>query len=206
MRLWRRRAQATPARGSPSSLPRSARSRSAHPWRRRTSRGLIVESGRQVKDGVKLVDNAGSSLSEIVKSINRVADIVAEIAAASREQSTGVEEINKAVVQMDQMTQQNAALVEESAAASRTLQDEAQAMYDRMSAFSIGDDRAREPNKTAYKPAAQKPAAESPQPKRSLFIAASKLGNGRPPKAINGATKPPLAMQPSQSDQDWKEF
>ena len=102
-------------------------------------KGLIVESGRQVKDGVKLVDNAGVSLSEIVKSINHVADIVAEIAAASKEQATGVEEINKAVVDMDQMTQQNAALVEESAAASRTLQEEAQSMFDRMSAYSIAE-------------------------------------------------------------------
>jgi methyl-accepting chemotaxis protein len=104
-------------------------------------KGLIVESGRQVKDGVKLVGNAGASLSEIVKSINQVADIVAEIAAASKQQATDVEEINKAVVQMDQMTQQNAALVEESAAASRTLQEEAQSMFDRMSAYSVGDSR-----------------------------------------------------------------
>ena len=162
-------------------------------------KGLIVESGRQVKDGVKLVDNAGSSLSEIVKSINQVADIVAEIAAASKEQSTGVEEINKAVVQMDQMTQQNAALVEESAAASRTLQEEAQLMFDRMSAYSIGD----APNLKGPRPPVtsdvQKPQAKRPSP------VASKHHNGRSHKVSNGAAHS-AAMQAAQPDLDWKEF
>ncbi|MFZ1110694.1 MAG: methyl-accepting chemotaxis protein [Rhodomicrobium sp.] len=169
-------------------------------------KGLIVESGRQVKDGVKLVDNAGASLSEIVQSINRVADIVAEIAAASREQSTGVEEINKAVVQMDQMTQQNAALVEESAAASRTLQDEAQATYDRMSAFSIGEHRSHEAKKAAPKLGGQKAAAERQPAKRPHSATAPNASNGRARKPINGAAKPPAPAQASQSDMDWKEF
>jgi methyl-accepting chemotaxis protein len=168
-------------------------------------KGLIVESGRQVKDGVRLVDNAGSSLSEIVKSINRVADIVAEIAAASREQSTGVEEINKAVVQMDQMTQQNAALVEESAAASRTLQDEAQAMYDRMSAYSIADGERREHTKPAPKAPAPKPAVEN-RAARTPSAPAAKRSAPRP-KAPNGPAKPAVAaMQASPSEMDWKEF
>jgi methyl-accepting chemotaxis protein len=170
-------------------------------------KGLIVESGRQVKDGVKLVDNAGSSLGEIVKSINRVADIVAEIAAASREQSTGVEEINKAVVQMDQMTQQNAALVEESAAASRTLQDEAQAMYDRMSAYAIGEHAAQDVKKAAPKQSVHKPAAERAPAKRTHSAPSPKpASSGRAPKPVNGAAKQPVAAQASQSDMDWKEF
>ncbi len=172
-------------------------------------KGLIVESGRQVKDGVKLVDNAGASLGEIVKSINRVADIVAEIAAASREQSTGVEEINKAVVQMDQMTQQNAALVEESAAASRTLQDEAQSMYDKMSAYTIGDS-VREERKAPASVASQK-AVEHKQKdkaivKRAQSPSAPKSSNGRMPKTQNGGGKPIAAIQPPpQMDQDWKD-
>ncbi len=159
-------------------------------------KGLIVESGRQVKDGVKLVDNAGSSLSEIVKSINHVADIVAEIAAASKEQATGVEEINKAVVQMDQMTQQNAALVEESAAASRTLQEEAQTMYERMSAFSVDDD-ARPDAKTA--PA--RSGAQKAQGKRVGGASPSKSAQGRASKAANGT-----AYQPQPADLEWREF
>ena len=130
-------------------------------------KGLIGESGRQVKEGVKLVGNAGSSLGEIVTSINRVADIVAEIAAASKEQASGVEEINKAVTQMDQMTQQNGALVEESAAASRTLQDEAQGMYEKMSAFSIdeGSGPAEKPA-LAKRPAQSATRPRSPSPRR----------------------------------------
>ena len=164
-------------------------------------KGLIVESGRQVKDGVKLVDNAGTSLSEIVKSINHVADIVAEIAAASKQQSTGVEEINKAVVQMDQMTQQNAALVEESAAASRTLQEEAQSMFDKMSSFSIGDNQSV---KVRRAPAAND--AQRPEAKRSRAPLAPKHHNGRSHKTSNGAVHSAAAMQASQPDLDWKEF
>ena len=165
-------------------------------------KGLIVESGRQVKDGVKLVDNAGSSLSEIVKSINHVADIVAEIAAASREQATGVEEINKAVVQMDQMTQQNAALVEESAASSRTLQEEAQMMYGRMSAYSTGDARnlepANAPAKTAPKAQTRRPTSASHAPKHL---------KDRPHKATNGSANSGAPLQVSlHPDLDWKEF
>ncbi|HRE21567.1 MAG TPA: methyl-accepting chemotaxis protein, partial [Rhabdaerophilum sp.] len=80
-------------------------------------KALIVQSGSQVKDGVKLVNDAGTSLADIVTSVKKVTDIVSEIAAASKEQAVGVEEINKAVGQMDEMTQQNSALVEESAAA-----------------------------------------------------------------------------------------
>ncbi len=162
-------------------------------------KGLIVESGRQVKDGVKLVDNAGSSLSEIVKSINHVADIVAEIAAASKQQATGVEEINKAIVQMDQMTQQNAALVEESAAASRTLQEEAQSMFDRMSGFSTGDSQSA---KASPPPATRD--MPKPQAKSSRAPVAPKH-NGRSHKPSNGAVHS-TAIQAAQADLDWKEF
>jgi methyl-accepting chemotaxis protein len=165
-------------------------------------KGLIVESGRQVKDGVKLVDNAGLSLGEIVKSINHVADIVAEIAAASKEQATGVEEINKAVVQMDQMTQQNAALVEESAASSRTLQEEAQTMHGRMSAYSVGDGHNPEPEiapaKTAPKAQIRRPTSASHAPK---------LFKDRPLKATNGSAHTGAPLQGSlHPDLDWKEF
>jgi methyl-accepting chemotaxis protein len=100
-------------------------------------KSLIVESGSQVRDGVTLVNDAGKSLTEIVDSVKRVTDIVSEIAAASTEQATGVEEINKAISQMDEMTQQNSALVEENAAACRMLQDQAGNMHKRMSFFNV---------------------------------------------------------------------
>ncbi|WP_050808385.1 methyl-accepting chemotaxis protein [Asticcacaulis biprosthecium] len=98
---------------------------------------LIAASGSEVKDGVKLVNDAGGALSEIVGSIRQVAEIISEIAAASKEQSVGVEEINTAVSQMDEMTQQNSALVEQNAASSRMLQDQAENMHSRMAYFSL---------------------------------------------------------------------
>ncbi len=163
-------------------------------------KGLIGESGRQVKEGVKLVGNAGGSLGEIVNSINRVADIVAEIAAASKEQASGVEEINKAVTQMDQMTQQNGALVEESAAASRTLQDEAQGMFEKMSAFQID-----EANVAAEKPAAGKRPAQGIQVKKAA--PAAKASGTRAAGGRNGKSVPAGAFQAkSDAGTDWKEF
>lgn len=102
-------------------------------------KGLINDSGSQVKDGVKLVGHAGESLTEIVDSIKRLSDIVSEIAAASNEQSTSIEEINRSVAQMDEMTQQNSALVEENAAASRTLQEQSVGMQERISFFQLED-------------------------------------------------------------------
>jgi len=100
-------------------------------------KGLIVDSGAQVKDGVELVNNTGKSLGEIVDSIKRLSDIVSEISAASNEQATGVEEINRAVSQMDEMTQQNAALVEESAASAKTLLEQSRGMRQRMTFFNV---------------------------------------------------------------------
>jgi len=96
---------------------------------------LITNSSGQVKEGVQLVNRAGSSLKEIVDSIKRVADIVADIAHASAEQSSGIEEVRRALTQMDDVTQQNSALVEENAATAKTLADEAAAMDERVAFF-----------------------------------------------------------------------
>jgi methyl-accepting chemotaxis protein len=85
---------------------------------------LITDSVDKVDSGSRLVQNAGTTMSEVVDSVKRVTDIVAEITAASQEQSTGIEEVNRAIVLMDQNTQQNAALVEQAAAAARSLQDQ----------------------------------------------------------------------------------
>jgi methyl-accepting chemotaxis protein len=165
-------------------------------------KGLIVESGGQVKDGVKLVNNAGTALTEIVDSIKRVADIVSEIAAASKQQSTGVEEINKAVSQMDEMTQQNSALVEESAAASRTLQEQAQNLHERMSLFTVDGSRAaerRSPPEERKRPS--KPAAASKPP--------SSKPNGTPPRKVAsaGVARMQADLQSAfEGDSEWKEF
>jgi methyl-accepting chemotaxis protein len=98
---------------------------------------LITSSSTQVKEGVDLVNQAGASLNAIVISIKQVADIVAEIANASIEQSSGIEQVNKALTQMDEVTQQNSALVEENAATAKTLEVQSTAMNERVSFFRI---------------------------------------------------------------------
>jgi methyl-accepting chemotaxis protein len=98
---------------------------------------LITMSSGQVQEGVDLVNRAGTSLHEIVGSIERVANIVSEIAIASSEQATGLDQINTALSQMDQATQQNSALVEESAATAKALQHESEAMADRVGFFQV---------------------------------------------------------------------
>ncbi len=100
---------------------------------------LIVNSGGQVKEGVDLVNQAGTALNEINELIKRVADLVADIATASREQSTGIDEINRALTQMDEVTQQNSALVEENAATAKTLEGQARAMDERIAFFQFAE-------------------------------------------------------------------
>ena len=108
---------------------------------------LIGESVEKVDAGAKLVDHAGSTMRAIVQSITSVTDIMAEITAASQEQSAGIEQINQAIVQMDQVTQQNAALVEEAAAAAASLQEQAGGLVRVVRVFKL---------------AATRPGAEAP--------------------------------------------
>jgi PAS domain S-box-containing protein len=98
---------------------------------------LIQDSVKKVEDGSVLVTQSGQTLEQIVSSVKKVSDIVAEIAAASREQSSGIEQVNKAVMQMDEMTQQNAALVEEASAASQAMADQARALNDMMARYRV---------------------------------------------------------------------
>ncbi len=100
-------------------------------------KGLILSSGNQVKRGVELVKGTGEALAEIVESVNSVADVIAEIAIASKEQATSIQEVNAAVTKMDEMTQQNSAIVEESTAATRALEDQAQYLTESVSFFSV---------------------------------------------------------------------
>jgi methyl-accepting chemotaxis protein len=98
---------------------------------------LITASNSQVKEGVDLVHKAGTTLTEIVQSIKEVAGIVSEIASASSEQSSGIAQINKALTEMDQITQQNSALVGQSAGTARTLESQAAAMSAQVGIFRI---------------------------------------------------------------------
>jgi methyl-accepting chemotaxis protein len=120
---------------------------------------LITSSNSQVKDGVDLVNKAGESLNEIRTSIKKVADIVGDIANASMEQSTGVEQINKALAQMDEVTQQNSALVEENAATAKTLEHQARAMDTQVAYFQIAGHAAVHGGEPSEKPAARRNAA-----------------------------------------------
>lgn len=109
----------------------------------REIKGLIVESGERVEIGASLVEQSSVALRDIVASVKKVTDIVAEIAAASAEQSAGVDQVNLAIAQIDQVTQENAALVEEAAAAAKSMQDQAHSLSDQVAFFTVdGGDRA----------------------------------------------------------------
>ena len=105
-------------------------------------KALIQDSVAKVDEGSKLVDESGRTLEEIVNAVKKVTDIVAEIAAASREQSSGIEQVNKAVMQMDQTTQQNAALVEEASAASQAIVEQAQSLNGMIARYNVGGESA----------------------------------------------------------------
>ncbi|MET0265973.1 MAG: methyl-accepting chemotaxis protein, partial [Duganella sp.] len=98
---------------------------------------LITDSVTNVDSGTLLVDQAGSTMSEVVDSVRRVRDVIAEITAASREQSLGIEQVNQAIIEMDNVTQQNAALVEQSAAAAASMQEQALGLADLVGKFVL---------------------------------------------------------------------
>jgi methyl-accepting chemotaxis protein len=100
-------------------------------------KALINESVQKVGDGSELVNRSGQTLSEIVNSVKRVTDIIAEISAASQEQAAGIDQVNKAVMQMDQGTQQNAALVEQATSASKSMAEQAQDLLKQVEFFKI---------------------------------------------------------------------
>ncbi len=138
MRRWKRRAPATPAAASRWS-PRSAQPRAAFLAAAKDNKDLISNSSNQVKEGVDLVNRAGSSLKEIVESIKQVSEIITDIATASVEQATGLDQINRRLNQMDEGTQQNSALVEENAAYAKTLETQSRAMDQLVGFFQLED-------------------------------------------------------------------
>ena len=136
---------------------------------------LIATSATRVKQGTELADQAGATMAEVLHSIQRVTDLMGEISSASDEQSAGVAQVGKAVSQMDQVTQQNAALVEESAAAAASLRTQAQQLVQAVSIFQLGGHAAQlsstpplpQPTVRARKPApatAALPARQAARP------------------------------------------
>jgi methyl-accepting chemotaxis protein len=151
---------------------------------------LIQDSVEKVKTGSGLVDESGKTLTEIVDSVKKVTDIVAEIAAASQEQSVGIEQVNKAITQMDEVTQQNAALVEEAAAASRSMEEQARRLVETMGFFRVGAAVARSATP------APAPVAQAARP--TTKPAAS-------PKTVSRPV-PQAARRPVVESDEWQEF
>ncbi|MFB0712542.1 methyl-accepting chemotaxis protein [Buttiauxella noackiae] len=114
-------------------------------------KGLIEDSVNKVDTGSTLVESAGETMGEIVNAVTRVTDIMGEIASASDEQSRGIDQVGLAVSEMDRVTQQNAALVEESAAAASALEDQASRLTQAVAVFRIGQEAKKEPRQVEPK-------------------------------------------------------
>ncbi|MBP3960627.1 DUF3365 domain-containing protein [Gemmata sp. G18] len=128
-------------------------------------KGLIEDSVKKVDAGTELVNRSGSTLGEIVTSVKRVTDIITEIAAASKEQSTGIDQVNKAVSQMDTVTQRNAAQTEEMSATAQTLTSQADQLRDLVARFKLTQGEGTPaPHKLAPKSARSKGAPAKPRP------------------------------------------
>src|SRR5262249_31750586 len=129
-------------------------------------KGLIQDSVKKVEDGSVLVTQSGQTLEQIVTSVKKVSDIVAEIAAASREQSAGIEQVNSAVMQMDEMTQQNAALVEQATAASQSMADQARELTQMMNRYRLDESGVTSAARAANAPATTGGSPESRSARR----------------------------------------
>ncbi|WP_374502192.1 methyl-accepting chemotaxis protein [Pseudoxanthomonas sp.] len=149
---------------------------------------LIENSVSKVADGSALVHQAGATMGEIVASVQRVTDIMAEISAASQEQSAGIEQVNQTITQMDEATQQNAALVEEATAAARSMEEQAQALSESVAVFKL--------------------QAASSQPVRTPAAAAKPATPPRVSPMPQAVIRKPVARkpEPALADGDWQEF
>ena len=158
---------------------------------------LIGASVDKVESGSRLVANAGNTMTEIVSSVQRVSDIIGEITAAASEQSDGIGQINSAVSQLDQMTQQNAALVEQSAAAAESLKDQAVRLSDVMSIFRLDELGTSAVTTLATPPRSGAPALAA-KPK-SVAPTAPRVAAPQAP------TPHPVKPEASRTD-DWESF
>ncbi|CAB3630796.1 methyl-accepting chemotaxis protein [Achromobacter pestifer] len=157
-------------------------------------KGLIEDSVSKVGAGSQQVERAGATMQEIVASVKRVTDIMGEISAASEEQSSGIDQVNRAVSQMDEVTQQNAALVEEAAAAAGSLQEQAQRLAEAVAVFKINAGEVIEV--PARQLAQQRTAARVPAPQAN--IPATPPATPRATAAARLA-KPAQEHQPAQA-------
>ena len=183
---------------------------------------LIGASVEKVELGSRLVQDAGGTMQEIVQSVQRVTDMIGEVTAASTEQSTGIGQVNQAVVNLDQMTQQNAALVEESTAAAQSLREQARQLAEAVSVFKVqgGGVQAAAPvarstpapapvpaAAAARAPAARKPAVRAPAPKASARLAQpAATAPARPSKAASPPAAATPRAAPAGGEDDWESF
>jgi methyl-accepting chemotaxis protein len=159
---------------------------------------LIQDSVRKVEDGSALVTQSGQTLEQIVASVKKVSDIIAEIAAASREQSSGIEQVNKAIMQMDEMTQQNAALVEQATAASQSMAEQASELNGLMERYRLGGG---EQAAAAAPDRAERRGAERPWSDRG-----AKHAKPAEPQAARNAAAPPRPKSANGGDAEWQDF
>ncbi|CAN7691075.1 methyl-accepting chemotaxis protein [Acidovorax sp. LjRoot66] len=182
-------------------------------------KALISASVENVESGSAQVAQAGQSMEEIVSSVRRVSDLIGEITASSTEQRDGIAQVNQAVTHLDQMTQQNAALVEESTAAAASMRDQAQKLAEVVAVFNVGAMPARAPSAApraaAPRPApapvrpavAGKPAARPSAPATArLTTSAPKPAAAHKPAAAGPAPAPAPRATAKGGDDDWESF
>ncbi|HVI26073.1 MAG TPA: methyl-accepting chemotaxis protein [Xanthomonadaceae bacterium] len=157
-------------------------------------KALITDSVGKVEEGSALVDRAGRTMGEIVQSVKRVTDIIADIAAASAEQSAGIEQVNQAITSMDEGTQQNAALVEEASASARALEQQAEQLVDTVAVFRVDAARLAE----VERPQAAVVEMPAPRSRRAATPPA-------PTRAATRARRPQPVMAGTE-DNAWQEF
>jgi len=172
---------------------------------------LIVDSGEKVDAGGRLVDDAGHTMGEIVQSVQRLATIMADITAASQEQSSGIEEVNRAITHMDEMTQQNSALVEESAAAAESLKEMALRLTEAVGGFKLDHrDAGAAPRAHAHAavPGGAAPVAIARPPVAVKAAPAARTAAPRAvaPRAVAPRTATPPKVAPNTAKDEWEEF
>jgi len=167
-------------------------------------KALIGASVERVEQGTALVDKAGETMTEVVSSIKRVTDIMGEISSASAEQSSGVEQVGEAVRDMDNVTQQNAALVEQMAAAATSLKSQAQELVQVVSVFKMAGDagQAFSASRAAPAPVRARPIAHAPAPRRPTLAAPQRPALRSPAKALAAPARPAKAAK----SEDWESF
>ncbi|MFZ6847599.1 DUF2959 family protein [Undibacterium sp. RuRC25W] len=163
---------------------------------------LINDSVSKVSEGSRLVDQAGSTMSEVVESVKRVSDIISEITAAGLQQSAGISQINDAVTEMDTLTQQNAALVEQAAAAATSLQEQAQNLSEVVSVFKLDAAHSTESRQAPSRPLV-KPAAKTGTVAKSTQSVTKALPK---PASKSKSSKAGHGASTANTADDWEEF